>query len=278
MSSIVVRKSWAGMTSDERIAFGEAVDAMIEDGSYGELVWYHMHSQMDAYKMHSGMDYEKNPEKGDRIGGKRFLPWHRIYLAEFERGLRRHDKHGRNIFIPCWSWWQDGDIPNWDWIRKFHTGGGGRYIEVRNPSSKEVEGTIMIQRNPERPLPSEFVIRGKVSKMLHEDEYVSHLKFSRVLEGSPHNNGHVWVGGTMAAMNSPADPLFWMHHAEIDRLWEIWRNKNSHLPSGIIESDDIDNQWAILKPWKDHMIDDVLKNHPTKYGYGYDINLDDFSN
>jgi tyrosinase len=39
-----------------------------------------------------------------------------------------------------------------------------------------------------------------------------------------HNVVHGWVGGTMNdIMVSPADPLFWMHHAEIDRIWSIWQ-------------------------------------------------------
>ena len=35
---------------------------------------------------------------------------------------------------------------------------------------------------------------------------------------SPHNTVHGWVGGQMGNYCSPADPIFWMHHAMIDRL------------------------------------------------------------
>jgi len=27
----------------------------------------------------------------------------------------------------------------------------------------------------------------------------------------------------MAGTNSPADPVFWLHHANIDRLWAEWQ-------------------------------------------------------
>ncbi|MFN0125291.1 MAG: tyrosinase family protein [Verrucomicrobiales bacterium] len=47
--------------------------------------------------------------------------------------------------------------------------------------------------------------------------------FQTTLEGGPHNSGHRAVGGTMASASSPADPIFWMHHANIDRLWAIWQ-------------------------------------------------------
>jgi tyrosinase len=44
------------------------------------------------------------------------------------------------------------------------------------------------------------------------------------LEGTPHGAVHVDVGGLMGAFNTAAlDPIFWLHHANIDRLWEVWR-------------------------------------------------------
>ncbi len=48
--------------------------------------------------------------------------------------------------------------------------------------------------------------------------------FSRGLEGNPHNDGHGWVGGWMAdCQTSPRDPVFWLFHCDIDRLWAKWQ-------------------------------------------------------
>jgi tyrosinase len=48
-----------------------------------------------------------------------------------------------------------------------------------------------------------------------------------------HGGVHIAVGGDnpqtagqMAGENSPADPLFWLHHANIDRLWAEWQKAN----------------------------------------------------
>ena len=47
--------------------------------------------------------------------------------------------------------------------------------------------------------------------------------FTSSLEGV-HGGVHVWVGGTMSFIaTAPADPIFWMHHANIDRLWWQWQ-------------------------------------------------------
>jgi hypothetical protein len=54
-----------------------------------------------------------------------------------------------------------------------------------------------------------------------------------ILETYPHDNIHGAVGGLMGAFLSPIDPLFYMHHANIDRLWDVWTRKQqaSGLPT-----------------------------------------------
>lgn len=41
--------------------------------------------------------------------------------------------------------------------------------------------------------------------------------------------GTVEVFGTMAANSSPNDPVFWLHHANIDRLWSIWMARHGQV-------------------------------------------------
>lgn len=52
-----------------------------------------------------------------------------------------------------------------------------------------------------------------------------------LLENMPHGGIHNWVGGTapngspgfMATLRyAPRDPIFWLHHANLDRLWKRW--------------------------------------------------------
>jgi tyrosinase len=53
------------------------------------------------------------------------------------------------------------------------------------------------------------------------------------IENQPHNVVHVAVGGSSGLMADPdaaaADPIFWVHHANIDRLWFIWNATPRHL-------------------------------------------------
>jgi tyrosinase len=49
--------------------------------------------------------------------------------------------------------------------------------------------------------------------------------FSPSFEGSPHGQVHVLVGGDMQSVPTSArDPLFWLHHCNIDRNWDRWLN------------------------------------------------------
>jgi tyrosinase len=46
-----------------------------------------------------------------------------------------------------------------------------------------------------------------------------------------HNRVHVWLGGSMLPMTSPNDPIFFLHHCNVDRLWSLWPNASSYLPA-----------------------------------------------
>jgi tyrosinase len=50
-----------------------------------------------------------------------------------------------------------------------------------------------------------------------------------VLESQPHDNVHGAVGGFMGAFLSPVDPIFYMHHSNMDRLWDVWTRKQQKL-------------------------------------------------
>ena len=39
-----------------------------------------------------------------------------------------------------------------------------------------------------------------------------------------HNRVHVWVGGDMGPGSSPNDPVFFLNHCNVDRLWAAWQN------------------------------------------------------
>lgn len=89
-----------------------------------------------------------------------------------------------------------------------------------------------------------------------------------------HNRVHLWVRGSMAPMTSPNDPVFFLHHAFIDKVWADWQAKQAEEnpdaaphynpakdgPAG-------HNLHDTLHSWK-HTIAEVL--NISKLGYAYD--------
>jgi tyrosinase len=61
------------------------------------------------------------------------------------------------------------------------------------------------------------------------------------LEVTPHGSMHVRVGGFMSSFTTAGlDPIFWLHHCNIDRLWAVWRKRDSH------HVDPVDPQWLTM--------------------------------
>lgn len=94
-----------------------------------------------------------------------------------------------------------------------------------------------------------------------------------------HNRVHMWVGGSMTPGTSPNDPVFFLHHCNIDRLWALWqfRHPGQNYPITVPRSaggagtrphglNDLMPPWTaapeLVRPI------DVL-HHPT-LGYTYD--------
>src|SRR6185295_18443643 len=50
------------------------------------------------------------------------------------------------------------------------------------------------------------------------------------IERTPHGSMHMAVGGDFGWMGAfdtaPLDPLFWLHHCNIDRLWTVWLRRD----------------------------------------------------
>lgn len=80
---------------------------------------------------------------------------------------------------------------------------------------------------------TDFISFGSPKTYFH-----SGLTGFALLEGSPHNLVHNCVGGVgmapadagfMQANLSPVDPLFFLHHSNIDRIWDLWTRKQLGL-------------------------------------------------
>jgi hypothetical protein len=166
--------------------------------------------------------------------GPDFLPWHRDFLRKLELEMQNFDP---SVNLPYWDWTKNNsrnlEIEPWLSFLGGRANSGGMFDHwdyQRNNSSGPF------------PLPT-------LSKIITELEANSFLNY-RKIEGfndgilGSHVPGHTWVGGSMATGRSPADPIFYLHHCNIDRLWSVWQLNNPDIiqyeHTGSIDSDRVE--------------------------------------
>lgn len=57
-------------------------------------------------------------------------------------------------------------------------------------------------------------------QLMEDSTSVSMRKY---LERRLHNQVHAMIGGQMTTGSSPNDPVFFLHHCNVDRLWALWQ-------------------------------------------------------
>jgi tyrosinase len=171
-----------------------------------------------------------------------FLSWHRGYLLYFERiCLRAIVALGgpKDWALPYWNYSSTG-TPNTKLIppafRKSTLSGGGAnplYVPGRNPNA-ESTGDVGIDPadvSLNCLTRTQFVGSSDGGSPGFGGPQTGFHHGSGVLgacEATPHNNIHGAVGGFMGSFNQAGlDPLFWLHHCNIDRIWEIWRRRTT---------------------------------------------------
>ena len=206
---LCVRKDHRQLTSDEQNRFLNAFSQINALNALGPLVDIHSNA---VHQMHS------NP---------RFLPWHRIYLLRLEELLMSVDP---TVCIPYWNSSDEQAFPAW--------------LLAFTPTVNLMGGPHTVTRNI-----GMFAFLPNAAAVAAAMANGTFNTFASALEGI-HNSGHVWVGGTMSMIaTAPADPVFWMHHAEIDRRWWLWQTANPGQNPALAGAA------AIMDPWSETEVD-----------------------
>ena len=183
---ICCRKSQGALSTIEQQRYICAFNMINADGTLGQLV-----------TLHQGMYMQH--------GNLYLLPWHRIFLLLFEKALHRYHP---DVCVPYWDWTDPDqqDFPAW--------------LSGVLPTVNTAGGPITVFRSPDSPAN----LASTVSSVPTAMSQTNYSSFSSIINGV-HGSIHGWVGGTMSsAHTSPADPVFWLHHANLDRLWWVWYN------------------------------------------------------
>lgn len=157
-----------------------------------------------------------------------FLPWHRVYLLDLERELQAIDA---SVALPYWRF--DQPAPNL-FTREFlgvSDSLGTVQFSATNPLQFWVtDGVQGINRLPffNTATQSAFV-RSEAQTLALGSQYPAF----RIMEGNPHGTAHTSFDGSIADIGTAArDPLFFLLHCNVDRLWAKWQRQNGRFDAG----------------------------------------------
>lgn len=177
-----------------------------------------------------------------------FLPWHRMYLGYFERIVAKTvaDLGGPSGWtLPYWNY---SDATNPTEVRRLPSAFRAQQTPDGDPNPLRVEqraagaNTGQIIADDQDVNISVCLVQptfsgpagggsngfgGGRTRFSHSGRAMGSL------EGTPHGSMHVAVGGFsppgfMSRFNTAGlDATFWMHHANIDRLWTVWKKRDA---------------------------------------------------
>lgn len=180
--------------------------------------------------------------------GPVFLPWHRYLLLLFERHLQRvlQDK---SFGIPYWNWWEGwpesmGGIEATEGPFAFKTDGTGfnvvRRLDINDTTRMTLEHIVPprfegLRRELGPRAAPDITDVARAMSVPHYDcppWSTKSISFRNLLEGhipgsgATHNAAHYWVGGDMVFHTSPNEPVFFLLHSGVDRIWAAWERRH----------------------------------------------------
>lgn len=152
-------------------------------------------------------------------GGPRFLPWHRALILHLERELQSFEPL---TAVPYWRF--DLSAP-----KIFSAGFMGATTRTSN--------MVLAPTNPltawvtdGQPLWARRWISSPPSIRTQSQTLALGTAFSSFMnmEGDPHGSAHVQFNGPINNIGTAVkDPLFFLLHCNVDRLWAIWQLANN---------------------------------------------------
>ncbi|KAK1520758.1 monooxygenase [Colletotrichum costaricense] len=255
------RKEWRTLTQDEKSGWAGAVKCL---GSirHQRLSFTPEQTVLEGMRsLYDDFSYSHAAVEHSAHRNVYFLPWHRWFLYLFDASLRQNCGYGGPT--PYWDWSRDhADLVGssvFEDSPEFGLGGTGDCSSSPEADCKVTTGAFA-QLELAWPIP--HPLRRNLTLITgwfdHEKPQNSTLGPDSVRNSTEHHTGdfysfqhsmeqmhnhvHNFVGGDLAGdcpkklpaesckdlavAFTPNDPLFWLHHAQLDRLWSKWQRRH----------------------------------------------------
>jgi tyrosinase len=169
-------------------------------------------------------DMHVDAADAEEHGNVGFLPWHRAYILDLERELQAIDP---SVTLPYWRF--DRPAPN-VFTRQFmgvpNAAGRVQFSAAHPLTTWRTDGALGISRTPEfapGSAPANLLTETQTIAVGGPASTASYANFD-IMERNPHGAAHMRFSGFISAIATAArDPLFFMLHANVDRLWAKWQ-------------------------------------------------------
>jgi tyrosinase len=139
-----------------------------------------------------------------------FLSWHRMYVCFFERILRKASGMP-GLGLPYWNYSDAADAS-----ARFLPSAFRSPANATNPLYNSVRNSDLNAGTAQLPASSVNLASALPGP-------TGFYPYTNNVNGTPHGAVHGSVGGWMGAFETAGqDPIFWLHHCNIDRLWNRW--------------------------------------------------------
>jgi tyrosinase len=201
-----IRKNANALTPAERDRFVAAFAQLNNQGAGRFTDFRDMHTQVSSPQAH---------------GAAAFLPWHRTYLLDLERELQAIDP---GVALPYWRFDQPAPgIFTPEFLGASDPLGAVQFSATNPLQFWKTDGVQGITRRP-------FFNTAAAPPGLRTEAQTVGLgtQYSafRSMEGNPHGSAHTSFGGSVSSISTAArDPLFFLLHCNVDRLWAKWQRQ-----------------------------------------------------
>jgi len=159
-----------------------------------------------------------------------FLPWHRMYVYFLERIVRKMSGHAE-FTLPYWNYSNAAVASGPRMPKPFIAPAASTNPLFRTNRNASANGGQPIDQSDPGALDLTALSQCKYSNSGPSDPIRG---FNEELDGGLHGNVHVLIGNGQGMGSVPwaaNDPIFWMHHCNIDRLWASWNRAGRQNPS-----------------------------------------------
>jgi len=206
MAAIGYRKNIDCLTADELHDFREAVAEMYLLPASNPNSW------AKQATFHGGP-----PTSYCRHGAPGFFTWHRAEIKALEDALQAV---GCKVMLPFWDW-SSGPSTGIPAACRQPTYVNRSGATVPNPlysGPRNAGGMTTRSASVDTAVFDDLAL--SVSGAMGEPTFSS---FQNLING-PHGSIHVRVGGDMCCVPTASyDPIFFLHHANVDRIWATWQ-------------------------------------------------------